>query len=125
MDQILGGLDGRIETIASYYYNDAGKVIKDRIFTNLPENETEIDPNRQFVQDGILHTIAPNIYPTIWLSIVNSLEFRSRSERFRDNTAGFIFSIAGGFVMYFVAYICIFRKWRESSSQTCVEYLDR
>lgn len=123
LEQLLDGVPAKPEDIAAFYFNDKGKVIKDRVFTNA--SMEKVDSNRQFVQDGILHTIAPNIYPSIIQSIENSLIFRSRSEKLRDSTVGWILSIIGGIVMYFVAYICIFRKWRESPDQTHTEYLQR
>jgi len=51
------------------------------------------------------------------------MEFQSRSERFRDSTTGSMIAVWGGFIMYFVSYICIFRNYRESPNQTHTEYL--
>jgi len=67
LEQVLDGVEGQIANIAKYYFNQDGKVIKDRVFKN--PFDQKVDSDRKFVQDGILHTIAPNIYPTISLSI--------------------------------------------------------
>jgi len=116
-----GRYTGSISELLKWYYTEQGKVNKERVFVGATG---EIDPDRKFVQDGILHTVAPNIYPSIHLSIKNSFVFQDRSERFKDSTTGYVISVVGGFIMYFIAYFCIFRNWRESPEQTRVEYLD-
>jgi len=116
-----GRYTGSIPDLLKWYYTVDGKPIKERVHVGATG---EVDPDRKFVQDGILHTVAPNIYPSISLSIKNSFVFQDRSERFKDTTTGYLISVFGGFLMYFIAYFCIFRTWRESPEQTKVQYLD-
>ena len=123
MEQVFDGSPFKPHEIAKFYFNEQGKWIKKNTFTNAEEKN--VDPNRKFVQDGILHTVAPNIYPSLVKSIKNSFAMQSRSEKFRDTLVGNIIALIGGFGMYFIAYFCIFRNYRENSSQTREEYLDR
>ena len=123
LEQVFDGSPFKPHEIAKFYFNEQGKWIKKNTFTNAEEKN--VDPNRKFVQDGILHTVAPNIYPSFLKSIKNSFAMQSRSEKFRDTLVGNIIALIGGFGMYFIAYFCIFRNYRENSSQTREEYLDR
>ena len=121
-EQVLDGVPFKFSDIARFYIAEDGKVIEENVFSNLQKEK--VDPNRKFVQDGLLHTVAPNIYPSISLSIKNSFEFQSRSEKFKDNLMGYLISIIGGFIMYFVS-LSLLKKFRENPDQTASQYLDR
>jgi len=120
-EQVLDGVPFKFSDIARFYIAEDGKVIEENVFSNLQKEK--VDPNRKFVQDGLLHTVAPNIYPSISLSIKNSFEFQSRSEKFKDNLMGYLISIIGGFIMYFVS-LSLLKKFRENPDQTASQYLD-
>merc|ERR1711937_941140 len=102
LEQVFDGSPFKPHEIAKFYFNDQGKWIKKNTFTNAEGKN--VDPNRKFVQDGILHTVAPNIYPSIVKSVKNSFAMQSRSEKFRDTLVGDIIAFFGGFIMYFIAY---------------------
>ena len=81
LEQVLRGVAEPMNEITKYYFDEKGKFIKSKVHTDPDERWT--DPDRKFVQDGILHTVAPNLYPADMRAIQNQLKFLERSDNYR------------------------------------------
>jgi len=120
LEQVLRGVPEPMDEITKFYFDEKGKFIKSKVHTDPDERWT--DPDRKFVQDGILHTVAPNLYPADMRAIKNQLKFLERSDNYRDTVTGKVCAVAGGLGLMFIAWFCIFRVWKEHPDQTREEY---
>jgi len=80
------------------------------------------DPDRLFVDDKLLHTVAPNIYENHFTSRVNLHIYQAQSPKYRDTWSGWAIAEISAPIMWLIGGM-VFKKYREHEDQTPRQYL--
>ena len=105
--------------VASYFTTDEkGKEIP------IESQKFKSSGDRKFIDEKLLHTVAPNIYPNYTEARQNCYFYMEQSERYRNTWTGSGIAEASAAIMVPIAGR-IMKKWADFEGQTPREYLYR